>query len=262
MVMKKNKFWSNRKVSDLIKEVIEPEDVDISSIQIHDNLNPLFWDENNKMKDDIRKTLLKNAKRFIEFSDLENLNFNDIILTGSMANYNYNENSDVDVHIILDHKQVSENEEFASSFLKMKKTLWNDRLPIQIKGHDVEMYYQDADELHHSTGTYSILKNEWINEPVKQIIDINTSDIKVKSSEIMDEIDNLEDIKNDDIFLKKYSKLKNKIKKMRQSGLEKNGEFSVENLTFKILRNTGYLEKLIKLKNEYLAKELSIDENK
>ena len=30
---------------------------------------------------------------------------------------------------------------------------------------------------------------------------------------------------------------------MRKSGLEKNGEFSTENLTYKILRNEGLLEK-------------------
>jgi hypothetical protein len=31
---------------------------------------------------------------------------------------------------------------------------------------------------------------------------------------------------------------------MRQSGLEKGGELSLENLAFKYLRNNGYIEKL------------------
>lgn len=258
--MKNNEFWSNKKTSDLIKEIIEPESVDVSSIQYHENLNPLIWYEDGRMKDDVRKILLKNAKRFIEFSDLENIKFNDIILTGSMANYNYNENSDLDVHIIMNFNQIGNNEEFVSSFLKMKKSLWNDRLPIQIKGHDVEMYYQDLDQPHYSTGTYSLINNEWINEPVKQIIDINTANIKAKSSEIMNNIDDLEEIKDSDKFLHKYIKLKNKIKKMRQTGLETEGEYSSENLAFKILRNSGYIEKLINLKNDYLTKELSLNQ--
>ena len=31
---------------------------------------------------------------------------------------------------------------------------------------------------------------------------------------------------------------------MRQNGLEKGGELSIENLAFKYLRNNGYIEKL------------------
>ena len=49
---------------------------------------------------------------------------------------------------------------------------------------------------------------------------------------------------------------------MRQSGLENEVEFSSENLAFKVLRNTGYLGKLIDLKNDYLTNELSMNENK
>ena len=252
-------FWSDKKISDLLKEVIEPEAVDVSSIQYHDELNPLIWQENGLLKEDVREVLLKNAKRFIEFSNLENLKFEDIILTGSMANYNYNEDSDLDIHIILDYNQISENEDFADEFLRMKKSIWNDRYPIQIKGHDVEVYYQDADEVHHSTGTYSVMRNEWVTVPTKKIVDIDTSNIKAKAAQLMYEIDNLEDIKNSEQFLEKYNALKDKIKKMRQSGLEKEGEFSTENLVFKILRNTGYLQKLVDLKEEYLTKELSLN---
>lgn len=254
------KFWSSKKVSDLLKEVIEPEEVDVSSLQYHDDLNDLIWDENNKMKDDIRKQLLKISKNFIEFSDLENIKFKDIILTGSMANYNYSEFSDLDVHIIMDYNQISDNEEFADEFLRMKKQIWNERYPIQIKGHDVEMYYQDSDEIHHSTGTYSLMNDVWINEPTKKVINIDTDTIKEKSAQLMYEIDDLSKITNPETFKKEYTKLKDKIKKMRQSGLEKNGEYSVENLTFKILRNTGYLEKLRDMKEDYLTKELSLNQ--
>jgi hypothetical protein len=254
------KFWSSKKVSDLLKEIVDPANVDVSSIQYHDELSPLIW-ENNKIKEDVRKILLKNAKRFIEFSDMENIKFVDVILTGSMANFNYNENSDLDVHIVLDFNQISENEDFVEDFMKMKKTLWNDRFSIQVKGHDVEMYYQNQEEAHHSTGTYSLMKNEWIIEPTKKIINIDVDKIKEKSSQLMYEIDELESLKNKSNFTVKYDKLKDKIKKMRQSGLEKKGEFSIENLAFKVLRNNGYLEKLVDMKNDYLTKELSLNEN-
>ena len=38
------KFWSKNNVNDLLKEVIEPDNVDISTIQMHNELNPLIWD--------------------------------------------------------------------------------------------------------------------------------------------------------------------------------------------------------------------------
>jgi hypothetical protein len=76
----------------------------------------------------------------------------------------------------------------------------------------------------------------------------------------MNAIDDLKSNANQKDFLKKYEALKNKIKKYRQSGLDKAGEFSVENLVFKVLRNTGYLEKMVEIKNDYLTQELSLNE--
>ncbi len=255
-----SRFWKKHNISDIIKEVIEPENVDVSSIQLHDVLSPLIWETEDKMKDDVRKVLLLNAKRFIEFSDVENLKFKDIILTGSMANYNYNDNSDLDIHIVLDFSQISNNKEFVGDFFKMKKQLWSELLPIQVKGHDVELYFQDSNEPHHSTGTYSLMKNDWINKPIKKIINIDTADVQLKASDFMNAIDDLESNVDSENFLKKHEQLKNKIKKYRQTGLDNKGEFSVENLVFKVLRNTGYLEKLVELKNNFLTDELSLNE--
>lgn len=254
------KYWRKHNISDELKEVIEPDYVDVSSIQMHDTLNPLIWNSDNEIKPDVRKALLINAKRFIEFCDAENLKFDDIILTGSMANYNYNETSDLDVHTVFNFNQISENKDFVGDFFKLKKALWSETLPIHVKGHDVEMYFQDSAEPHHSSGTYSLVKNDWIRKPTKKIINIDSANVQLKVANIMNAIDDLETNKNKDDFLKKHEQLKNKIKKLRQSGLDKSGEFSSENLAFKVLRNTGYLGKMVEMKNEFLTKELSLDE--
>lgn len=255
-----SRYWSRNNISDVLKEVVEPDTVDVSSIKMNDTLCPLIWESEEKLKSDVRMILLKNAKRFIEFSDVEGLKFGDIMLTGSMANYNYNEDSDLDVHIILDFNQISENKEFVGDFFKLKKQLWADKLPIQVKGHDVEMYFQDSKEPHHSSGTYSLVKDEWIRKPTKKIINIDSADVQLKSADIMNAIDDLESNRSESDFLKKHEQLKNKIKKYRQSGLDKSGEFSTENIVFKVLRNTGYLEKMVEIKNEYLTQELSLNE--
>ena len=38
--------FKNKNISDILKEIIEPDSVDVSSIQMHDTLSPLIWDEN------------------------------------------------------------------------------------------------------------------------------------------------------------------------------------------------------------------------
>jgi len=122
------------------------------------------------------------------------------------------------------------------------------------------MYFQDSAEPHHSSVTYSLIKNEWIRKPTKKIVNIDTADVQLKSADLMNAIDDLEDNKSEKNFLKKHEALKNKIKKYRQTGLDKSGEFSTENLVFKILRNSGYLEKMVSMKNDYLTQELSLNE--
>ena len=41
--------------------------------------------------------------------------------------------------------------------------------------------------------------------------------------------------------------------------LEKDGEFSYENLVFKFLRRNGYIDKLFNFKNKLMDKNLSIE---
>jgi hypothetical protein len=61
-------------------------------------------------------------------------------------------------------------------------------------------------------------------------------------------------------LINKVQKLKDKIKKMRQSGLEEGGEYSIENLVFKTLRRNGYLNKLNNIGIESYDKEHTIYE--
>ena len=143
----------------------------------------------------------------------------------------------------------------------MKKELWENKLPIQVKGHDVEMYFQDNNEPHHSSGTYSLIKNDWVRKPTKKIINIDSADVQLKAANIMNSIDDLATNRNEKNILKQHETLKDKIKKYRQAGLDSNnGEYSTENLVFKILRNSGYLGKMVELKNDYLTNELSLNE--
>jgi len=55
-------------------------------------------------------------------------------------------------------------------------------------------------------------------------------------------------------------RVRSRIKEMRQAGLESAGEFSVENLVFKYLRNNGHLDRLSRLRRIAYDDELSVSQ--
>jgi len=257
------KYWNNASIKQVLQEVIEPEEIDMSSIKLNDDLNPVLWDKNDKLKEDIRQKLLKIAVEFIKFCKVEDKKFSDIVVLGSNANYNYSPYSDIDLHIVLNFSQIKAEPEIIGEFFKAKKELWGIQHDISIDDHTVECYVQSTEEPNASLGIYSLMNNDWVRKPIKKFINIDESAVQLKAADIMNRIDTLVDEfnKGEDVA-NKATMIKEKIKKMRQAGLYKEGEFSPENLAFKILRNTGYLDKLSNLKNDSFDRTVSSDEIK
>ena len=54
-------------------------------------------------------------------------------------------------------------------------------------------------------------------------------------------------------------KMREKLRKFRKAGLDTGGEFSVENLSFKVLRRNGYLKKLSDLATKAYDKAMSMN---
>jgi hypothetical protein len=65
----------------------------------------------------------------------------------------------------------------------------------------------------------------------------------------------LEENIDSEVILTKLKKLWKKIKDSRQAGLQKDGEYSVENLVFKLLRRNGYVERLLDVKKKAYDKQ-------
>ena len=136
---------------------------------VRDKLNPDVWVLPNErfmsdpkgqvetMKPEIRERLLDIANQFVEFLDVP-VFVDDIIMTGSLANYNWSNYSDVDLHIIVDFTQFPEEQiELFQKLFTLKKILFNTNHNITIKNFEVELYAQDEKEIHTSSGVYSVL---------------------------------------------------------------------------------------------------------
>jgi len=229
-----------------------------------DELNPELWDENKKLRDDVRDRLLDIAEKFIKPTLGADAVIKDITFTGSLANYNYSDLSDIDLHIIIDFADINKDKEMVRKYFNAVKALWNSLHDIRIKGFEVEAYVQGADEPHTSTGVYSVQDDNWLKEPTQTEAEIDEDSISNKSDSLMDQIEQALKLMEEDspkAALDRAESLMEKIKKLRKAGLETNGEYSVENLAFKTLRNTGYLKKLSDLKREAYDKLMSLDED-
>lgn len=260
-----------KKEKSLFEELIEDKDLDKKIIKSFRSKDHLCFDifrrieGGHQMKEEIRKRLIDIANNFIENIEVDFF-IHDIILTGSLANYNWSEFSDVDLHILLDMDEFDNSKKTDSKilhnivkeFFNGKKNVWNKDHNIKIKSFDVELYVQDIDEEHISSGVYSVLHNKWLLEPQKTNPKIDDRKILEKGEEYAKQIDDLVSNSEDKDIVKKIDDLKNKIKKFRQSGLEDGGEYSYENLTFKLLRRNGYIEKLLNLKSSSIDKKLSL----
>jgi len=215
-------------------------------------LNPTFWSD-KEFDQSVRAKLLQIAEEFYASFKLE-IPIDDIQLTGSLANYNWTPKSDLDVHILIDFSRVNPDLALVKKAMDGQRFIWNLRHNIVIRGFDVELYLQDIREQHVASGLFSLLNNEWIKIPEYNPPQVDEKDVDLKFDGLVNDIKEVEArLLNPDPGVsprelnEHAEKIKAKIMKMRKEGLAERGEFSVENLVFKKLRNEGYIEKLIDL---------------
>lgn len=218
------------------------------------------------MRDDIRKRLIEISNDFISSFGIEFF-IHDIILTGSLANFNWSKFSDVDLHILLDMDEFGTEDKneillrgIFKEFFNSKKIIWNTKRDIKIKDFDVEVYVQDINEPHVSSGVYSIINNEWLVTPTRKSPKIDDRKIVEKGEEVAKKIEDITSITDKTKALDAINTYKTKLKKFRQCGLESGGEYSYENLTFKLLRRNGEIKKLLDFKKSIVDKKLSLNE--
>jgi len=234
----------------------------IDSFSIKKTLNPKVWEnpeepKTAKMKDKVRKGLLKIAEKFTEELG-EDVFVDDIVLTGSLANFNWSEFSDFDLHIVIDFEQFGKEGDLYKENFNLKKQIFNEKHDIKIFGYDVELYAQDLEESHFSTGVFSVMDNEWVSEPKKVKFELDKNMLTTKIKQWTEKIDKgIEESKDNDGKI--LDDIREKLKEYRQSGLEKEGELSYENLVFKYLRRSGHIQKLFDVVNKTMDKELSIE---
>lgn len=242
----------------VMDEEVDADDVSVPVAPLRSELNQKVWDENNILRPEVRKALIDIANSYFESIDL-NLEVKDVLFTGSLANYGWTDGSDIDLHIIVDYGNYA-GIEFLEDYLYLKKKNWVDGHNISIYGFEVEPFAKDKENEFAYKAIYSVLNNEWVVAPRKDKPTIDFETVKEKSASIMNDIDRIVDIKDNEKQYEAAEKLKFKLGGLRDIGLNKSGEYSNENLIYKTLRRTGYLDKLGDTKSGAVDAKLSLNE--
>jgi predicted nucleotidyltransferase len=214
-------------------------------------LNPEIWN-NDVLKTEVLEKLLKISTSFYKDTELT-APIEDILFLGSTAGYNWTPTSDIDLHVLIDFSKIDENKELVKKLVDAYKNKWNEQHNLSINSHPVELYIQDINDVNRSQAVYSVLNNCWIKKPSYEDLTIDKESIKLKFKQYAEEIDKI--INQDDV-----DGLKDMIKRlydMRESGLVSGGEYSTENLVFKLLRSKGYISKLRSNINKLVDKKLN-----
>lgn len=225
-----------------------------------DSLYSKFW-KNNNLNPIVARKLMEIADNIINSLKLD-VEVEDVIITGSIASYNWHELSDIDLHIMLDFDKIDDNFDLVKRMLDQTRINWNKKHNILINNKEVELYFQHYTEPHEANGIYSLTLEKWLALPVKLDPEIDIKTTEKKAEALAQSIEHLYEMFVNKKYKETYEyagKIKEKIAKMRQSGLAEEGIFSPENLAFKMLRNSGYLEKLSTLKIESYDNMMSIN---
>ena len=261
--------WHDTKNIEIIADAIEAQSSKkitlVEAVEKHATLNSKLFTKEEILKETVRKKMLEIVDEFLDNLREQNIEIkvDDILLVGSNANYNYTKDSDIDLHIIANTKNIKYEVDIADALYSAYRTLFNKNLDINIYDIPLELYVETENTPRNSNGVYSVKKDKWEKKPVqedipeydKEALEKLVTKWEAKCKDLLDKIaaDELQDEK------KVVKLIEDIYEKLRKTGVAKS-EYAIENLAFKELRNKGYLDKLKLSKHELISKRLSLEE--
>lgn len=136
-------------------EIISKEEIGMNINKINEKLetqstlNPKLWNKDNTLKDEVRTKILDIVDKFTKDLEEDGIKFNlkDIVLVGSNASYNYTDKSDLDIHLIMDTKDLECPEDLYPKLYSAYRSIWNKDYDIDFYDIPVELFVEITDDL-------------------------------------------------------------------------------------------------------------------
>lgn len=236
-------------------------------------LNPNLFNEDEIMDSRVRLKLLDIVDDFIKTLAINWVKPKNIFVIGSIVNYNWGTFSDIDINIVYDFSKIyKKNTEFVADYLWAKRNEWNQKHEeLKIKGFPVELTVVDVNKLGVSSGIYDLEKNKWEKEPTDlDDIQFNVEYIKSYCAKQMIKVDEIIDKIDTETDTHKLGKLSKKLETINQNWIDfrkkalktKQKEMSNGNIIMKILKHSGYVQKVRDYINKAYDKQNSLKEHK
>lgn len=238
--------------------------LDTSVLTFHDALQPRFWLPDQMLRPVVRERLVKIAAAYQDHLALpKGVKVRDITFTGSLTGRNYTRYSDVDIHLLVDYEAVGD-EALVSDYFDLKRKAWSETYPVSVYGFPVEVYVQSYKQYHQDpAGHYSLRSNKWVRPAPEPGQDQEAKDEKalVLARQYVQQARGILAKSGKPGQLGSIKSFIQRFKSMRQRGISgKAGIYSAENLAFKILRNSGSLDKLWDIEARLESQALTLKE--
>lgn len=116
-------------------------------IEKHDTLNPKLWNEDETLKEEVREKIMEIVKEFTDGLKEDGIEFklDDVKLVGSNCSYNYNEDSDLDIHLVMDTDSLVCPENLYPLLYSAYRSIWNKNHDITFYDIPVEIFVETSD---------------------------------------------------------------------------------------------------------------------
>lgn len=234
-----------------------------SVLAFKETLHPRFFTKAGKLRPVVRERLLRIADVYRESLYLPAAaKVKDIVFTGSLTTLNYTSSSDVDIHLLVDYSKVTSDPELAADLFATKRDAWSISHELTVYGFPVELFVQDSRDVKTNPSSfYSLTHDKWVKEAP-------TPPENLPKQAILDLAETWADRAEKVLAMPLTPRcetaliaLQQEIKKARQQGISsKDGLYSRQNLAYKVLRNTGILDKLWKKREQLVITSLTLNE--
>ena len=229
------------------------------SFELHETLNPKLWTSENTLIPEVGDALKKIVSEYISNSEI--LSEQDIIdaeLVGSNASYNYTDESDLDLHLVVNMEDLSCDPELVQIACNAEKASFNRNYNLSVKGVEVELYVEDVKASTASNGIYSLFKEEWVKfpEPINSTDYSTDPEFIAKLDELIVEVNQV--LSSASSVFEVQDEINNLYNTRRESIMSE-GEYGFGNQLFKEIRSMGLLDDLKDKKYELASKELSLE---